>query len=157
MMGLIERQIAEQKLGYIANPPLLPCPFCGHVARLLHDTHSDYERQWSWGVDCQNYGECEASLTGFASKEVAIAKWNSRVAYTHHNGETEAPTMLGKYWFLGVCQLRTGEINLQIALDLIGSDGRMLAWEERSQDLLTMGHFNGQWWGPIVTPWEQGA
>ena len=77
--------------------------------------------------------------------------------YTHRNGETEAPTMPGKYWFLGVCQLRTGEINLQIALDLIGSDGRMLAWEERSQDLLTMGHFTGQWWGPIVAPWEQGA
>lgn len=136
---------------------LLPCPFCGHAARLFHDRSSDYERQWSWGVECQNEGECEAGLTGFASKEAAIAKWNSRRRYIHRNGETTPPTMPGKYWFRGVTSLWTGRINLQLALDCIERDGRILAWEERSQEHLLVVHFDGQWWGPIAPPWEKGA
>lgn len=67
---------------------LLPCPFCGAAARLIHDTGSDYERHWSWRAECTNFGECEASLTGFASAEAAVAKWNSRHA---------APVLLAFY------------------------------------------------------------
>lgn len=57
---------------------LLPCPFCGHPARLIHDTSADRERYWRWNVECANFGECEAELVGFASAEAAVAKWNSR-------------------------------------------------------------------------------
>ena len=75
--------------------------------------------------------------------------------YTHRNGETEAPTKPGKYWFRGIATTWTGRINLQIALDAIDEDGRLLVWEERSWEHLPVGHFAGQWWGPIAPPWEQ--
>lgn len=54
---------------------LLPSPFCGKPARLSQDRSSDYERQWTWAVECVDWDDCGASLTGVASKEAAIAKW----------------------------------------------------------------------------------
>lgn len=77
--------------------------------------------------------------------------------YTHRNGETTPPAEPGKYWFNGRASLWTGEIVLQQAVDAIGRDGRVLVWEERSQEHLPVAQFTGQWWGPIVPPWEQGA
>lgn len=79
---------------------LLPCPFCGHAARLIHDTSADRERYRCWNVECANLGECEAELTGFASAEAVIAKWNSR-----QNGETmqsAAPARANRQstWFM---------------------------------------------------------
>ena len=76
------------------------------------------------------------------------------MTYAHRNGETEAPTVPGLYWFRGTCELWTGIINLQMALHTIGREGRLLAWEELSQEHLPMQCFAGQWWRPIVPPWE---
>lgn len=79
-----------------------------------------------------------------------------RATYAHRNGDTEAPTMPGKYWFSGTATLWTGRINLRTVLDCTERDGRILAWEERSQYYLLLGHFAGQWWGPVEPPWTKG-
>ena len=75
--------------------------------------------------------------------------------YTHRNGETEVPTKPGKYWFRGEVTLWSGSINLQLALDCIEQGGRILAWEERSQEHIAVKQLAGQWWGPVVPPWGQ--
>lgn len=139
------------------TPELIPCPLCGHFAYVT----TDYAASVScliYGVRCANDGECEVEIIGFASAEAAIIRWNSRkMVYTHRNGETEAPTVPGKYWFDGSAILWTGEIKLRQALDAIGRDSRILVWEERSLEHLPVAQFSGQWFGPIVAPWEQGA
>ena len=57
--------------------PLKPCPHCGGEARLYHDTASDYERDWSYSVECTSCGGY------FKTPEQAISEWNRR---------TEPPT-----------------------------------------------------------------
>ena len=84
-----------------------------------------------------------------------LLTWQLRRSYTHRNGETEAPTIPGQYWFTGHCQ---GE-KIKEIIPVIAENNTFCAWRpvfgdgwfERSE------HFNGQWWGPIVAPWEQVA
>lgn len=52
----------------------MPCPFCGGVGKLYHDTSADYERQWTWLIECS---VCECSLTR-STKDAVIAAWNKR-------------------------------------------------------------------------------
>lgn len=55
---------------------LLPCPFCGSANIVLgHDTSSDYERHWSWYVECR---DCGVGLEFQPTKEATILKWNVR-------------------------------------------------------------------------------
>lgn len=69
----------------MTDTDLLPCPFCGGAAKLFHDTSSDYERQWTWGVICENDDECIGGGGYFAAKDGAIAAWNRRVTVTTNN------------------------------------------------------------------------
>lgn len=132
---------------------LLPCPFCGGESRVGHDTSSDYERQWSWNVECRNVGECEAAIVGFASQEAAIARWNMRTlpAYTHRNGETTAPTVPGQYWFNGRCHGAT----IKEMIPVIVENKVTCAWRPSFGDgwLEDIENFSGQWWGPVFAPW----
>lgn len=62
---------------------LKPCPFCGYEAKVSHDTSSDYERQWTWGVYCQRQWpnfeqECSGSVCGFKTEVEAVTWWNKR-------------------------------------------------------------------------------
>lgn len=132
---------------------LLPCPFCGNSATIYHDTSSDHERQWTWGVNCDDWGDCGASITGAASRDAVIAVWNRRhrtSVYAHRNGETEAPTVPGKYWFLG--QRIHGDVVIEerCAVDLIDGEINPFAYYTTSADPVWV----GQWWGPVVPPWE---
>lgn len=61
---------------------LIPCPLCGYFARTFHDRSSNFERNWRWGVECYNIGKCEAVVSGFDTKESAIAHWNRRADET---------------------------------------------------------------------------
>ena len=55
---------------------LLPCPCCGAKAILHHDTSSDYEHHWDWGVYCPS---CGLGLECRYMKADAITDWNRRL------------------------------------------------------------------------------
>jgi hypothetical protein len=70
---------------------LLPCPFCGGEAALSSDSNVEHGREIRyWIVRCPK-ALCDASVGegGNFSRELAIAKWNTRApaTYTHRNGE----------------------------------------------------------------------
>lgn len=131
---------------------LLPCPFCGGDAQVKHDTSSDYKRHWRWLVECLDYENCALELNGFSTREQAISRWNSRKssAYSHRNGETDAPTIPGTYWFKG-----TVNWWYRGALTTTNSDCTA-AWDDTTNhpSFLDISCHLGQWWGPIAAPWE---
>lgn len=75
------------------------------------------------------------------------------MTYAHRNGETTPPIETGRYWFRGSIigldyEALTTVIN-------VPEDG-LLAWCEFDGEGWFQGifSFNGQWWGPVVAPWE---
>lgn len=66
--------------------------------------------------------------------------------YSHRNGETEAPTLMGKYWFLGWRTNMGTSTRVMDTLDL-WSDGRIYGD--------SIDAYAGQWWGPVQAPWKQ--
>jgi Lar family restriction alleviation protein len=58
----------------MTDAELLPCPFCGGPAKLYYDDSGDYERHWSWLIECSG---CECDMTR-RKKEDVIAAWNKR-------------------------------------------------------------------------------
>lgn len=75
--------------------------------------------------------------------------------YTHRNGETEPPTVEGKYWFRG----SIGDVDLDAGITTVALDktGRLMAWDFHFDMQQYMTEFAGQWWGPLVAPWETAA
>jgi len=74
------------------------------------------------------------------------------MSYMHRNGETKAPTVLGQYWFDGVCLKR----NIKDLIPVIHEGGQLLAWRQFPDGgwYEDIEQFAGQWWGPIYPPWE---
>lgn len=129
---------------------LLPCPLCGSAARTYSVKQTYYgNRQIVWRIDCTNDNECGVSTGGFASQSAAVAKWNTRcTVYAHRNGETEAPTAPGKYWF--------DNKKWRDTVDVIASASLLLAFDphtNRYYDVSDLVMY-GKWWGPMVPPWE---
>jgi hypothetical protein len=90
---------------------------------------------------------------------MAADAWN-RTAYTHRNGETEAPTVPGKYWFKGRCHARDlADLTPVMVTDdpeILAYNVEILAWLPgwdggQFEDIKW---FAGQWWGPVSAPWE---
>lgn len=79
---------------------LLPCPFCAGVAKLIHDTSSDYERQWRYTVYCQSL-DCEMSGQERKTEAGAIAVWNRRTS-PWTNFREQRPSDGESYEFLWV-------------------------------------------------------
>lgn len=73
--------------------------------------------------------------------------------YSHRNGETEVPRILGAYWFEDSDGLRV------VTPDKIleNNPGEYAAWVGREP----IPDGQGRWWGPIpkpvTPPWEQDA
>lgn len=73
--------------------------------------------------------------------------------YIHRNGQKEPPTIDGFYWFLGSRNGRhwhymfiyTGEAFPDCKTTVTAIDDE---WE------IPFGELDGQWWGPIVPPWD---
>lgn len=57
---------------------LARCPFCGGEAKLHHDDHSDYERQWTWFVGCKDWDNCGIEGSHEKERQAAIDWWNRR-------------------------------------------------------------------------------
>lgn len=71
--------------------------------------------------------------------------------YAHRNGETAPPTEPGKYWF--VCD------KWRDTVDVIPSASMLMAFDPHTNRYYDVrdSRMSGQWWGPVVAPWEQGA
>lgn len=70
--------------------------------------------------------------------------------YSHRNGETELPTIIGYFWFSG--DVRGYPVAEQVTvMQHIGRGHLMVIGAEPSSFI---GDFEGQWYGPIVAPWE---
>ncbi len=74
------------------------------------------------------------------------------MTYTHRNGETTAPAVPGQYGVRGHCQ---GERVKEI-IPVIIENGAVCAWRPMFGDgwFERIEHFSGQWWGPVLAPWE---
>ena len=73
------------------------------------------------------------------------------MTYTHRNGETEAPTRTGLYWFAGLADGRTMRRITEVQAD----SGETLAWNDICRSFREIEEFVGEWWGPLVPPWEE--
>lgn len=73
-----------------------------------------------------------------------------RVAYSHRNGETEAPTVPGKYWFDGIRTHKAGVVSVADIVN-VDEDGEIDATAYWTSPVLA---WDGKWWGPILAPRE---
>lgn len=69
--------------------------------------------------------------------------------YTHRNGETDAPTVDGAYWFDGFRTQPSG--NRIHVMDILKRIDGVIERHDAPAS------WDGQWWGPIVAPWEVAA
>ena len=82
------------------------------------------------------------------------------MTYSHRNGETEPPTEEGWYWFDGDKCWR-GESQRSLKRPVFverEEEGGSIYWfgaDGDADDACADGWLEGQWWGPIVPPWEQ--
>ncbi len=77
------------------------------------------------------------------------------MTYTHRNGEKEAPTVMGVYWFRG--QYSNSEIQQNLyRLQHYPETGDWVCVDTfGSEDTYHSHEFNGQWWGPVASPWGE--
>jgi hypothetical protein len=74
------------------------------------------------------------------------------MTYTHRNGETEPPQVAGWYWFTGVFAGNERYVgSVTVARSFAGNLCVIGSSESISLELQ---FWAGQWWGPIVPPWE---
>lgn len=74
-----------------------------------------------------------------------------KTVYAHRNGETENPTTPGFYWFDGLRVNISG--NKLWVRDLLEIDDN--GYIDPQGSGLPVAAWDGEWWGPIVPPWEQ--
>jgi hypothetical protein len=75
--------------------------------------------------------------------------WGDSMTYTHRNGETDAPTIGGHYWFRGQVK-KPGQKRGNRRYCVIHAFGVKAEADGRFFDFDC---FSGQWWGPLVAPW----
>jgi hypothetical protein len=73
--------------------------------------------------------------------------------FSHRNGETEPPTEEGEYWFRGEVggESYAGRVPVSV---WVSFKQKLMAQNPFSYVDVDMYNFVGQWWGPIVPPWE---
>jgi len=73
--------------------------------------------------------------------------------YLHRNGETEPPTVDGWYWWSGTvigAYAEKGLVNITVPRN----DANIQIWPSWCDGWLGAKDMQGQWYGPIVAPWE---
>jgi hypothetical protein len=73
------------------------------------------------------------------------------MTYTHRNGETAPPTEPGRYWFNGVFNSK-GTYNIVGIVESNQIPGT--TYNDVTGEVLKNSDYTGQWWGPMVPPWE---
>ena len=77
--------------------------------------------------------------------------------YKHRDGETESPTEPGEYWFRGEFGNKhtEGRVLVQLRYSVNGVTEYRVS-EHSLHYGIEMYKCNGQWWGPILPPWDDG-
>lgn len=138
---------------------LSPCKHCGspaHLCKSVTDPHL------CWSVACSNL-VCGISTRAFSQQDMAVDAWQRTAAapkYDHRNGETEVPTVEGRYWFKGRCYARDiADLTPVTIIDnpeILPHSVEIMAWLPgwdggKFEDIKW---FAGRWWGPVQDPWE---
>lgn len=135
---------------------------CAHCGAIAHYTKSVTDPHLCWSVSCSNL-DCGMTTRAFSQQQHAVDAWqrSAEPIYSHRNGETEAPTADGAYWFRGKRFHRwntpadSGDWHDDTGSLLNCRDGDV----EPYGGYWTCGRCtatDGQWWGPVLAPWEQG-
>lgn len=70
--------------------------------------------------------------------------------YSHRNGETEPPSVEGRFWFKGMLDKipSTGIV-------AINAGWQTTCWPDWIEGWSPPDDFQGQWWGPVTPPWNE--
>lgn len=74
-------------------------------------------------------------------------------AYVHRNGETEPPTVAGRYWFNGHRTKQNG--NRVRVMDLVEVNVYCGVYNDTDGETDAFASYVGQWWGPVIPPWDR--
>ena len=95
--------------------------------------------------------ELKSSCIAIDAALAALDKLTPR--YSHRNGETEPPTVDGWYWWSGTvigAYAEKGLVNITVPRN----DANIQIWPSWCDGWLGAKDMQGQWYGPIVPPWE---
>lgn len=79
------------------------------------------------------------------------------MTYSHRNGETELPTEEGRFWLKGnvvVRQIVDEHIQYASLVSIYKRSGWRVILEDYGSRT-NLKKCDGQWWGPIVPPWDE--
>jgi hypothetical protein len=74
------------------------------------------------------------------------------MTYAHRNGETGTPTDPGKYWFNGFLSNYAG--TRYHIMDIVEFDDSQWVYTDMLGTSSPKEEYSGQWWGPLVSPWQ---
>jgi hypothetical protein len=93
----------------------------------------------------------------FSQQQQAVNAWQRSAepaqTYSHRNGETEAPIASGKYWFAGEVSSEIATERYKVTDTVDVNDNH--AYNDVHGETLHLWNYAGQWWGPVLAPWEQ--
>lgn len=115
--------------------------FEGRANKYLREMRGAYEREIAFW---QRYG---------VVKNLELAALKAQGGYSHRNGETQLPTIQGWYWFKGIAMGERYEGSVIVGEAIAGNLCVEGSGESSFGDIREWGH--GQWWGPIVPPWNK--
>ncbi len=130
---------------------------CKHCGAIAHYAKSVTDPHLCWSIQ---RSDCGISTPSYSQQEMAAAAWERTAAaqkYGHRNGETEAPSVedligTGVYWFRGtVTSWDCGTYDVTGLVECTLAH----AYNDVCGETLDKNSYTGQWWGPIVAPWEQ--
>jgi hypothetical protein len=74
--------------------------------------------------------------------------------FSHRNGETDEPTVAGYYWFVGKLHHAGYFHVVKDLIEIIGAYPTNELIYDGEECRHVMGDFEGEWYGPIVPPWD---
>lgn len=106
----------------------------------------EYEKQMSEATDI------DAALASLSASRLATGAPVHR--YSHRNGEAEAPTINGDFWFDGHDDDgKETKAKLLVTEDSSGRFALLFDTKDR-RSIYRLSHLTGKWWGPVTPPWD---
>lgn len=72
--------------------------------------------------------------------------------YSHRNGETTPPEVMGRYWFSGWRTKHNGNrARVYDLVEIMESGG---VYNDGDGIVDDVASYLGKWWGPVIPPWQ---